>query len=317
MRPALAALLILSLSACRTPSGDSTAALAGANDAATDNGKAEIVTMLRADVDELSGFDGQVDASGKIRIAAIGDAGFKIAFAEFEADFVNKKERTVNVKSLLSGAGNASQWEGVASDASGKIFVLEESPGTIFVFDADAKTLLQKIKLDFGGEFEVNSLGEGLVLLKDGHILVLKEKKPAMLVEFGPAGSEAVGVSSDNIIEKNEPFALVPGDKIKYKPLKSWDFTAKAEELMADFSELAVGPGGVLYLLSDESGRIGRLESKLRTDEKKVNVKAFWDLPKKIEHPEALIFIGTTPVVGIDTKSKDDNVFILAPLVDQ
>jgi hypothetical protein len=45
-----------------------------------------------------------------------------------------------------------------------------------------------------------------------------------------------------------------------------------------------------------------------------VIIKDYWDLPKSMEHPEALTFVGSTPVIGVDTKDGKENLFVFGPL---
>jgi uncharacterized protein YjiK len=243
-----------------------------------------------------------------------------IFFNEYGPRFGGGTADSASFKKVTINTGPGSQWEGVATDSKGRFFILEESPGAVYVIDSARKHLTQTITLDYkqeglrAGGFEENSLGEGIALLQKGHILILKEKSPAMLIEFGPEGDDPIGVSPETLIAKREAFQLSDGETIKYKPLKWWRFTDKSKSFMQDLSELAVGPEGVLYALSDESNRLARLESRLPVKEDKVNIKEYWDLPKAMEHPEALTFVGGAPVIGVDTKDGKENLFIFRPL---
>lgn len=318
--------VLTSFSACKSPyAGDRSQTLGAPGGAGQDeimsHGRIEATREIRIEIDELSGIDNSVDPeTGKITIISVGDSDFKIFFNEFGPKFGRGTADSASFKKVVSNAGPGSQWEGVAIDADGRFFVLEESPGVVYVIDAARKGLTQTITLDYKQEglrvegFEENSLGEGIALLQNGHLLILKEKNPAMLIEFGPDGDEPYGVSPETLIAKREAFKLSAGEKIKYKPLKWWRFTDKSRSFMQDLSELAVGPDGVLYALSDESNRLARLESRLRVKEDKVNIKEYWDLPKSMEHPEALTFVGNAPVVGVDTKNGRENLFIFGPL---
>lgn len=315
-----------SLTACKSPRTGEYSQTVGAPDGTglddiKSHGRIESTRAIRFGLDEFSGMDSVIDPrTGKVTIFGVGDGGFEIIASEFSRDFTGGTSNTAQLKKLVPRNGDGSQWEGISADANGLLFVLEESPGTVHVFDSSAKRLIQTITLDYkheglrAGDFEENSLGEGIALLQNGHILILKEKDPAMLIEFGPDGDEPYGVSPETLIAKREPFALSAGEKIKYKPLKWWRFTDKSRSFMQDLSELAVGPDGILYALSDESNRLARLESRLRVKEDKVNIKAYWDLPKSMEHPEALTFIGNAPVVGVDTKNGRENLFVFGPL---
>ena len=318
--------IVASFAACKSPRAGEYSNTLGASDdvghgGMKAHGRIESTRAIRFRLDEFSGMDSIVDPrTGRVTIFGVGDRNFEISSSEFSRDFTTGNSTIADLKKLVSHTADESQWEGIAIDAKGLFFVLEESPGAVYVFDSTANRLIQDITLDYKHEglrakgFEENSLGEGIALLQNGHVLILKEKDPAMLIEFGPEGSDPIGVSPETLIKKREAFKLSDGETIKYKPLKWWRFTDNANDLMHDISEIAVGPDGTLYALSDESDRLARLETNLRIEEDNVNIKEYWDLPKSMEHPEALTFVGGAPVIGVDSKDAKENLFIFGPL---
>jgi len=199
------------------------------------------------------------------------------------------------------------------------VIVLQESPPRLFVLDAGLSQVEKSVKLDvadlpselLGGD---NSLGEGLVLMRNGHVLVVKEKNPTVLIEFGPSGEQPVGVSAETLLGAGEEMLLQGGGNARLKPLKWWTLGDSSIGLLKDVSELAVGPNGVLYVLSDESRRFARLEARLKADEKKFALKQVWELPAVVENPEGLVFLGNVPVVGSDRKTDSKNLFVLDPV---
>ena len=60
---------------------------------------------------------------------------------------------------------------------------VEDDPGEQRAWDADE-----------------NALGEGLLLLRNGHLFVVKEEKPRQLLEFGLPGERAQGLHGDLLI---------------------------------------------------------------------------------------------------------------------
>ena len=95
------------------------------------------------------------------------------------------------------------------------MFVLQEHPGHVFVFAPALDALVAALALEMPGEDgwqrawakDKNTRGEALVLLKNGHVLVGKQKKPR-LIEFGPREHVPAGISSDTLLSPDEPFEI-------------------------------------------------------------------------------------------------------------
>lgn len=302
--------------ACRTVAREE-AELQSQTDA-TDGGKAKVFRNHKLPMEELSGLDLlKFDAEGRPEFLGVGDHDFVVSRFKLKDGFTSMENTLVDLRTLFNQA--TSQWEGVATDGAGRVFLLEESPSFLYVVDENLSGVLAKIKLELAGvpgiqgDANNNSLGEGLTLLRNGHIIVLKEKDPPALIEFGPKNDQPIGVSAETLLSRDQPMPVLAGTS-SFHALKIWTFTDKARNLMTDFSEIAVGPESNIYLLSDESKRIGRLESKLRVTEDKVAIKRYWDLPSSIESPEGLSFVGQTALVGSDKKGGGPNVFVLEPL---
>ena len=76
-----------------------------------------------------------------------------------------------------------------------QVFVLQEGADRVLVFDERLTAVNREITLsvprdqpDLGPEWygDDNARGEGLLLLRNGHILVGKQRKEPRLIEFGP-----------------------------------------------------------------------------------------------------------------------------------
>jgi hypothetical protein len=90
--------------------------------------------------------------------------------------------------------------------------------------------------------------------------------------------------------------------------LTDWRLDESARDAMEDLSDAAVGPDGRVYLLSDKSCRIGRVEEHLRPGERSVRLDAVWDLPGEIDKPEGLaITPNWITIVAVDTHSSTNN----------
>jgi uncharacterized protein YjiK len=165
-------------------------------------------------------------------------------------------------------------------------------------------------------EYDENSRGEGLVLLGRNHFLVVKEKQPAALVEFGPAGDAPIGFSSETMRKAGDPFTLPAGKRSAFVPLKVWRLGANTTRILPDVSEAAVGEDGYLYLLGDQSRTVARLEKDLRPDEAKAKIEAWWRLPKDVEKPEGLAFLpgGRTAVATDVDDDSARNLFVFDAL---
>ncbi len=268
------------------------------------------------------------------RLYVIGDANFKIANLPINAEPNDAIDHALDLAPVI-GRNNPSQWEAIAADGKDTICMLSETSGEVSCvdrglqqyrgsFSLDVSTIAQ---LDAAWKARPNSRGEGMILLKKGHILVLKEKEPSMLVEFGPAGDAPMGYGPDVFLQREEAFIMPspnPGGTSSLVALKAWAFSARLQELARDASEITVGPDGRVYLLSQESSTLIRLEKTLRPDEDRIGVGhksegshgEYWLLPAGLEKAEGLVIDDEMrPWVGIDIKEMNKpNLFRLSPI---
>lgn len=237
-------------------------------EALVDQDPATLTKVGRIPIREVSGL--ALRKRNGLEVLAIGDRDFRLAVGKLEGGAVSRFG-VVDLRKPLQKAGiklqKTSQWEGVASDGQ-RVFVLEEAPGHVFVFDEKGKELVASIRLEFrtgntdladlelDWEMNENSRGEGLVLLEGGHLIVLKEKQPPRLVEFGPPGDAPVGLAP---LQAGKSFTL-RGDMFSTMvPLRVWRFADEARTDFPDFSDLSVGEAGSLWVLSDEGLALGQL----------------------------------------------------------
>ena len=129
-----------------------------------------------------------------------------------------------------------------------------------------------------------------------------------------------MGYGPETFLQPGEAFPLPGPDQqdLALAALKTWEFSDRLRELATDASEITLGPDGHVYLLSQQSLVLVRLEKVLEPDEDKVNVDndAWWTLPKGIGKAEGLVIDGESrPWIGIDIKQKGrPNLFRLSPL---
>lgn len=283
----------------------------------------------------------EMDGDG-VNLYAIGDKRYEVA--NFRVNGV--PDATMDVHDVAPVIGedkkNASQWEAIAMDGKDTICMLSETRSEISCLDRGLQQDRGSFSLDTSSigdldsawKVHPNSRGEGMILMKKGHVLVLKEKEPPMLVEFGPEGDAPMGYGPSTFLQADEAFAgLQPVDPDKADQpdqpdrraspqrliaLKTWKFSAHLSDLAKDASEITLGPDGRVYLLSQEGSALIRLERTLKPDENKVGVDhgAYWNLPAGLEKAEGLVIdTHMRPWIGIDIKqAHKPNLFRLSPI---
>ena len=90
-------------------------------------------------------------------------------------------------------------------------------------------------------------------------MLVAKEKKPAAFIEFGPPHSRSRGLVRGGALAAGERWPIKKGHH-QFVALATWLPDKRLAKTCADFSDLEIGPDGYLYLLSDQSSTIARLD---------------------------------------------------------
>jgi uncharacterized protein YjiK len=123
-----------------------------------------------------------------------------------------------------------------------------------------------------------------------------------------------MGGGPDTFLAPEEAFVAPAHDRLV--ALKVWEFSKSLAALAKDASDMTVGPDGRIYMLSDESAVLIRLEGHLKADEAKVRESAFWKLPGEIVKPEGLVIDkAMRPWVAVDRKQTDrPNLFRLMPI---
>ena len=273
---------------------------------------------------EVSGICERAAGDGRPRqLLAIGDDSHHLLVGDLEPEVPEEFARH-DLEPLLTGAGvrlgRSSQWEGVDTDETGRVFVLREVPGTVFVFDPALERLLHVLPLtveDDPGEqrawdADENALGEGLLLLRNGHLFVVKEEKPRQLLEFGLPGERAQGLHADLLIADSGHFPTPDEPAATFHMLSSWDLGGEALERVGDLSDVTVGPDGRVYLLSDESRCIARLQATVPPESGTVAVDRVWALPDRLHQPEGLVITaGWDVLVATDHTEERENLFLL------
>lgn len=212
-------------------------------------------------IDEVSGLGRRRNpATGRTELLAVGDRG--TAVATIPADEAGRlpragkhrraadRFRVRGLPAALGGADGQSDWEGVAGDADGRIFILREAGATVLVVSPTFE-YERSIQLRWDGRGE-ESL-ESLLLLADGHLLSASQGTPLRLLEFAAPGERALGLG---------PSAALPADQVMQLPrsselhcVASWDISSAPARSANDLATA----GDHLFVLSSASRCIVRL----------------------------------------------------------
>ena len=248
---------------------------------------------FRVQVNELSGLAGRGQTVPEGReLLAVGDESTDLFTMTRGLD--GSAPSTVPwATAYAAPPDSGSNFEGVAADGHGHIVVLTEFPAGLVLLDMASLTqgrFMAYTRLRFDedsmrehADIEENKFlqPEGLVLLRDGHILVAHEKKPRGLFELGPPGDDALGVRPSSYLPTAEAFTPPP----QLAALAWWP----VPDHLDDVSDIAIW-NDQLYLLSDQSARIARLASKNLSPGDDLDFDTVWKLPAHMENAEGLVF---------------------------
>ena len=110
-------------------------------------------------------------------------------------------------------------------------------------------------------------------------------------------------------------FPSARGTRPVFELLKAWKLDEETDIRIDDVSDVAVGPDDRLYLLSDESRCIARVENRVSAAGATLGTTAVWRLPDELEQPEGLILTDDlVPLVAIDKDEPEGNLFVLSGL---
>lgn len=209
------------------------------------------------------------------------------------------------------------QFEAVQPAGEHTVLVLQEQPARVLHVDLSAPALVGTLVLDVPEGHRLreawlgdrSSRGESMVLTERGHLLVVKEKDPPAILEFGPPGDAPVGWRRGV-----QAAAPEPGDA-ELTVLATWWLGEGMQEQLPDISDATVGPDGRLYLLSDQGCALARLPDLLDPRGGTIESVAVWRIAGSPENPEGLVILPDgTVLVGLDTKAPKRNLLRLEQL---
>jgi hypothetical protein len=256
-------------------------------------------------------------------LMAVGDRVAKLAwFAEPRHDEDRIEWQTSSIARLAGSMlpKNHPQIEAICADGVGRILLLQETPPRVELIDPKASKAVATIDLVVEGRDKFarawsdpeGSRGEGAILLPGGHLLVAKEKKPAALIEFGPSHSRSLGLARGGALAAGKRWPIKRGHQ-HFVALAIWHPDKALTKTCADFSDLEIGPDGYLYLLSDKSSTIARLDD-LPPGGGTAALRDAWKLGNLDGKPEGLAFTAEgRAIVGLDTRKPRRNLILLEP----
>jgi hypothetical protein len=283
------------------------------------------------DLEEVSALCVRRASGGRRELLAVGDEDFVVHVAVLEGDNLRHRRRE-SARDLLpvkvSKGGGGSEWEAVAADGAGRIFALRESTATVFVLSPSLAQLEHTIHLEVEGSDdaharrlldEPNAGPEGLLLLKGGHLLVVKQRDPIVVIEFGPRDKPQKGLSGDAYLAVDRSFELSDGSRTTLHALASWELDARAEETVESANDLAADDRDRLHAVSSKSRCIYELEPASARNGR-LSIAHLWQLPGELQtgsdrRAEGLAFDDQgRPLVALDVKDRKENTFLLESL---
>ena len=156
-------------------------------------------------------------------------------------------------------------------------------------------------------------------MLKDGHLLIVKEKDPAALLEFGPADDPPRGYGPERWLDPGEAWWEGAGSSraqdVRLVLLASWAPTAEMASACPDLSDAEVGPGGNLILLSDQGRAVALVppaESPSDPFGGSFEATVVWRLSGVGDKPEGIVVLPDMSVlVACDRRKVKKNLFVV------
>ena len=294
----------------------------------------EVEATSRLELNELSAVCWRAGADPDAELVGVSDSEYRIAIGG--ADPAMSRSVSADLRTAVAewtyDATGGSQWEGVAADGDGRVVVLQEHSGKrkrpphVFVFSPSLErreaTIALRVENADGGwarkwGADKNARAEALVLMHRGHVLVVKQKDPVRLIEFGPGDDQPLGLDGAGFLSAPDAFEQPAEDFTAYRPLASWGVSRKDRSKLESVNDAAVVDGAI-FVVSRTSRVIARLESPDHSSDEPVRVARRWRIPDAISYPEGLaIRQDLTPVVADDvpvTGERPPNLSTLSPL---
>ena len=286
-------------------------------------GRLEVHRVVSVPLREVSGVCLRRGRRGEMSLVAIGDRVAVAAWVRLPSDDSAMLDwQRVDITRLAGSQlpKHDPQIEAVCADGAGRVLLLQESPPRAELADLTAARIVASIALEVPGRGELaqswsdpdGSRGEGAAFLRHGHLLVAKEKRPRALIEFGPRGARSQGLARGGALPGGARWQIAGGVH-RYVALAVWWPDKALAKACKDFSDLEVGPDGCLYLLSDKSESIARLDD-LPSGGGTAKLTESWRIRDLSGKPEGLAFTAEgRAIVALDTRKARHNLVVLDP----
>jgi hypothetical protein len=276
---------------------------------------------------EVSGLALGRDRAGRLTLVAIGDRSATIAWADVQDGYADLAWQTLDLRHA-EGTRIPSvdpQLEALAVDGALGILLVQEHPNRAELIDSGDRRVRSHIILEVPDRPGLESLrvswldpdcshAEGVVLLRGGHLLVLKEKDPAALMEFGPAGDTALGFGPGSWLARSDPWPVAEGE-VTLELLALWHAGPGVRGACPDFSDAEVGLLGNLVLLSDQGRTVAVVPGRPPGDDPyrgDFEAERVWALSGIRDKPEGLAVLPDgTVLVACDRRKVKPNLFAI------
>lgn len=258
-------------------------------------------------IDEVSGLGRRRDpVTRRSELLAVGDRESTVVTLTADESGrlpVDGHHRTVAVPHRVRGlpghltGSRQSDWEGVAGDAEGRVFILRET---------DASVLIVSPTFEFEGSVSLEwdhrdgtSL-ESLLLLADGRFLSATQETPLRILEFAVPGAAPTD-GRWTALPADRPMHLPPGSDVHCAA--SWEV---ATDRVRSVNDLAL-VGQHLFVVSSQSRTIARFRLPPQ-GEHTLELDAAWPLPDHVaagrdDRAEGLLVDAELGVlVGVDRR---------------
>jgi hypothetical protein len=289
------------------------------------DGRLSVYRIEDVPLKEVSGVCLRRGADGEMSLVAIGDRTAVVAWVvlpdEDAGAFHWQQAGLTDVHGTQLPLDDP-QIEAICADGAGRVLLLQETPARVELVDWAGRRVVASIALRLPADHPLTaswtdpegSRGEGAAFLRNGHLLIAKEKDPPAFIEFGPTGEAASGFRAGAALDKGDAWPVGDGDHV-FDALATWMPDRELLEACADFSDLEVGPDGRLYLLSDKSQSLVRL-APLLPEGGRARADRVWKLPELDGKPEGLaITRNGRAIVALDTKRAGHNLVLLEPAI--
>jgi len=295
-------------------------------------GELTIEGQARLDLDELSALSRLAPGASSGELIGVSDSSFRIAIGSTEPVRGLEVSPSLedHVRDHTHEPEKGSQWEGVATDGAGRVFVLQEHagrarPSHVFVLSPTMDDLVAVIALEVHeGEADWKEKWREQERARRGARSAAGRTHPGDQAEGSP---EADRVRARGKLPARPGCGALSWPRRRVRGRGGGARRVRATRVVG--SRASGGRAARvdqrrdfrrddLYVVSRSSRQIARLDVEVEPSDESLRVDRSWGLPDEIEQPEGLVVLeGMVPLVADDQEgdgSSRDNVFRLGTL---